>query len=114
MSWLKEAVSDTENRADMAYLCIGVLALAAVLSLFFICTMSAVSYSKCMPTLTIENQISIKDQADSSADKRHIVPCVFDPLPVGQAVGLVFGAFAALIGSLAGYMAATRRKEKAP
>ncbi len=34
----------------------------------------------------------------------------YDPLPFGQAAALVFGGFASLLASLAGYMAATRRK----
>ena len=103
MNWVREAISDEKGQVDMAYVSIGILTVTAVAALIFICSMSAISYSKCMPTITLET---------GSEDKRHIVPCVFDPLPVGQAAGLVFGAFAALIGSLAGYMAATRRRDK--
>ncbi len=36
----------------------------------------------------------------------------YDPLPLGQAIALLFGGFASLLASLAGYMAATRRKPK--
>ncbi len=39
-----------------------------------------------------------------------VVRVGYDPLPLGQAVGLVFGGFATLLASLSAYMAATRRK----
>ena len=42
-----------------------------------------------------------------------VIPCNFDPLPIGQSAGLIFGAFGALIGALAGYMAATRKQRPA-
>jgi hypothetical protein len=71
----------------------------------FVFSMSAISYHKCEPITTI----SKGDQSVTS-----VIPCNFDPLPVGQAAGLVFGAFAALIGALAGYMAATRKQQRAP
>jgi hypothetical protein len=101
MNWLRQAISDEQGSVDMAYLSIGALTVTAIFSLMFIFWMSAIDYYHCAPTVTVGAQ-----------DSRHIVPCRFDPLPVGQASGLIFGAFAALIGSLAGYMAATRRRNK--
>jgi hypothetical protein len=101
MGWLRDACSDSDRMVDMAYIVIGALAVAAIVSLLFIFTMSAIDYEHCQPTISLSN--SPDDQT------RHIVPCRFDPLPVGQAAGLIFGAFSALIGALAGYMAATRR-----
>ena len=101
MGWLREACSDSESQVDMAYIVIGALAVSAIFALSFIFVMSAVDYSKCQPTISLSN--TPDDQT------RHITPCRFDPLPVGQASGLIFGAFSALIGALAGYMAATRR-----
>jgi hypothetical protein len=101
MRWLREACSDSDSQIDMAYIVIGGLAVSAICALAFIFTMSAVDYQHCQPTISLSN--SPEDQT------RHIVPCRFDPLPVGQAAGLIFGAFSALIGALAGYMAATRR-----
>ena len=103
MGWLREAISDTGGLADMAYISIGALTVAAIFALVFIFGMSAIDYYHCAPTVTVGSQ-----------DSRHIVPCRFDPLPVGQAAGLIFGAFGALIGALAGYMAATRRTAAAP
>lgn len=97
MKWLREAISDENAQADMAYICIGGLAAAAIASLAFIFAMSVVSYIRCTHIVDVGEGI------------RAAVACTFDPLPVGQAAGLVFGAFAALIGALAGYMAATKR-----
>ena len=101
MGWLREACSDSDRQVDMAYIVIGSLAVSAIVALAFIFAMSAIDYAHCQPTISLSN--TPDDQT------RHIVPCRFDPLPVGQASGLIFGAFSALIGALAGYMAATRR-----
>lgn len=100
MSWLREAISDDQGLADMAYVAIGFLTTAACFALTFICVMSAISYHACKPVLTV---------ATGAQAVTSVVPCNFDPLPVGQAAGLIFGAFATLIGALAGYMAATRK-----
>ena len=101
MGWAREACSDSDNQIDMAYIVIGSLAVSAIFALAFIFAMSAIDYAHCQPTISLSN--TPDDQT------RHITPCRFDPLPVGQASGLIFGAFSALIGALAGYMAATRR-----
>ena len=102
MKWLREAVSDRDGLVDMAYISIGALTVAAIVSLVFIFTMATISYAKCQPITTV----SKGDQSVVS-----VIPCNFDPLPIGQSAGLIFGAFGALIASLAGYMAATRRTE---
>ncbi len=99
--WVREAISDEVGQADMAYVAIGILTCAAVGALTFIFLMSAISYTNCKPITTI----SKGDQSVTS-----VIPCNFDPLPVGQSAGLIFGAFGALIGALAGYMAATRKQ----
>lgn len=100
-TWPREAISGDDGLADMAYVAIGGLTLAAILSLVFICTMSAISYKHCEP----QTVVTKGEQALTS-----VVPCQFDPLPIGQAAGLIFAAFGGLIASLAGYMAATRRR----
>ena len=116
MGWLREAISDSDGLGDMAYIVIGALAVSAIFSLVFILSMSAIDYRNCQPTISISTASKGTEGTDVSAaatsDSRHITPCRFDPLPVGQAAGLIFGAFGALIGALAGYMAATRRKDK--
>ncbi len=101
--WLREAISDENNLVDMAYVAIGMLCVGALTTLAFVCIMAVVSYSRCI-------------QIDASHGVGAVItaPCVFDPLPIGQAAGLIFAAFAALIGALAGYMAATRRQAAAP
>lgn len=98
---MREAISDDRGRADMAYIVIGMLALAAIASLIFIFYMSAHDYNRCKPHTTV---------ATGEQNVTSVVPCRFDPLPIGQSAGLIFGAFGALIGALAGYMAATRRR----
>lgn len=105
MKWLREACSDSDKQVDMAYIVIGGLAVSAICALAFIFTMSAVDYMSCQPQIVISN---------GDQNTRMITPCKFDPLPVGQAAGLIFGAFSALIGALAGYMAATRRQPMTP
>src|SRR3954471_8456023 len=89
MSLIREALTDENHQGDIAYLAIAGLTLAAIGALTFIFAMSTWSYANCK------------------------MPCAFDPLPVGQAAGLIFGAFGALIGALAGYMAATRKPRPA-
>jgi hypothetical protein len=98
--WLREAVSDDAGLADMAYISIGALTVTAIVALVFIFSMSVIDYATCKPITTV----SKGDQSVTS-----VIPCRYDPLPLGQAAGLIFAAFAGLIGSLAGYMAATRR-----
>ena len=97
-SWLRQAASDENGLADAAYVSILGIAALLIFTVAFICTMSAVSYSRCI-------------QLD--ATKEHGVltaPCVFEPQPLALGIAAAIGAFAAPIGALAGYMAATRRQ----
>lgn len=98
MNWLREAISDERGFADIAYVAIGALTGAAIGALGFICVMSAIAYFRCVPLVT----------------PQVVVNCTYDPLPTGQSAGLIFTAFAALIGSLCGYMVATRKQSRAP
>lgn len=110
MKWLREAISDDAGLADMAYLVIGALAVSAICALAFIFAMSAIDYRSCMPATTVQTA----NTATTKKDERsvHVTPCRFDPLPVGQSAGLIFGAFATLIGALSAYMMSTRRGPK--
>ncbi len=101
-NWLREAISDGDGLADMAYIVIGALSVAAIATLAFICFMSAFDYNHCLST---PQTVVAKGEASVTS----IVPCRYDPLPTGQSAGLIFGAYAALIGGLAAYMVATRR-----
>jgi len=101
-NWFREAISDEYDRVDIAYIVIGALAVAALAALAFIFTMATIDYFACQPQTTLTK---------GPEGLTSVVPCRFDPLPIGQAAGLIFAAFAGLIGSLAGYMAATRRRE---
>jgi uncharacterized membrane protein len=96
-TWLREAISDVDGMADAAYIVVLWVAIGVLCSIAFICIMSAISYFRCY---TI---------ADVGQGIRAQVPCVYDPWPTGSAIGAVCTAFAALLGALAGYMAATRR-----
>ena len=102
MKWLREAISDEKGLADMAYIVIGALAVGALMALGYIFVMATISFVQCHPSTTI---------GKGDAGVISVVSCAFDPLPIGQAAGLIFGAFGALIGALAGYMAATRRRD---
>ncbi len=82
----------------MAYIVVGALAAAAIGALTFIMGMSLISYVRCTKIV------------DVGEGARAAVACIFDPLPVGQSAGLIFGAFATLIAGFAAYMAATRRQ----
>lgn len=97
MKWLQQAMSDDTGQGDIAYGAIGVLTLAAVLSLAFLFTMSAIAYFRCVPLVTAAV----------------VVNCTYDPLPAAQGTALIFGAFATLIAALVGYMAATRKQRPA-
>lgn len=107
MSIWCEALRDENGQGDMAYMAIGLLCIGALVSLGWVCLMVAIDYGHCINTPV--TTIAKGEQSVTS-----IVPCRFDPLPLGQAAGLIFGAFAALIGSLAGYMAATKRRNNEP
>ena len=97
MGWLREAIQDERGVADAAYVSIMWALLAVVGTVIFLCGMAAVSYFRCYSI------------ADVGQGVRAQVPCIFDPQPLGVAIGAVLAAFAGLIGALAGYMAATRR-----
>lgn len=96
LTWVREAFSDENGQADIAYGAIGVLTIGALGSLGFICLMQAWAFLRCVPL--------VKPDV--------VVNCTYDPLPMGQAAGLIFAAFATLIGSLCGYMMATRRQPR--
>jgi hypothetical protein len=98
--WLREAINDGDGQADIAYVVIGALAISAITAQAFIMVMSVVSYVRCTRIVDVGQNV------------RAAVACSFDPLPLGQASGLIFAAFAALIGAFAGYMAATRRQSR--
>lgn len=104
MGCVREALSDSDGLVDIAYVMVAAVGLTAVAVAVFLCTMSVIDYHNCAPTLTIST--------GADTDSRHVVPCRYDPTPLGTAIGYVFTAFAALLGALAGYMAATRRQPK--
>jgi hypothetical protein len=56
-------------------------------------SMSVVAFFMCTENLSVNPQVL----------------CRYDPLPLGQAVGLICSGFGVSLGALAGYMAATRR-----
>jgi hypothetical protein len=99
MGWLREAIQDENGVADAAYVSIMWALVSVVGTVLFLCVLSLISYMRCY------------NIADVGQGVRAQVPCVFDPQPLGVAIGAVLAAFAGLIGALAGYMAATRRQK---
>jgi hypothetical protein len=96
--WVRESISDESGQADIAYIAIAALTGGALGALGFVCAMSAWAFWTCIPL--------VKPDV--------VVNCTYDPLPLGQSAGLIFAAFATLIGSLCGYMLATRKPRSAP
>ncbi len=97
MSWLREAISDSDGVADMAYLAIGWLVAIMIGSIVFLCAMSAVSYARCTQIVDVGQGV------------RSAIPCPYDPNPLGIAIAACLGAFGSPIGALALYMGQTRR-----
>ena len=100
MSWVREAISDEKGLVDIAYVSIGMLMLLLVVSILFLCTMSAVSYANCIVITDVGQGV------------RAAVPCTYDPQPIGLAIAASLGAFGSPIAALAAYMAATRRNNQ--
>lgn len=105
MSWLREAISDENHLADMAYVAIGALVLSLVSAVAFLCIMSAVAYARC------EKIVDVGKPPDLV---RAAIPCDYDPNPLGLSIAACIAAFGSPIGALAGYMVATRRRESKP
>lgn len=103
MGLLSQAMRDENGQGDIAYISVAWVTMAAIGSAVFVCVMSVIDYWTCAPVTTI---------TQGGEKLTSVVPCRFDPLPLGQALGLIFAAYAALLGALAGYMAATRRRER--
>lgn len=96
-TWPRESISDDAGSADVAYVSLFALLGGSLFAMIFMCVMSAVSYFRCA-SFTLANGV--------------IVNCTYDPLPLGQGIGLVWTAFAAALGALVGYMVATRRQPR--
>lgn len=105
MGLITEALRDEDGLGDIAFIMIGTLGVCAIITLNFICGMSAIDYAHCLST-------PVTTVTKGAEGLTSVVPCRFDPLPIGQAAGLIFGAFSALIASLGGYMALVRRKPR--
>ena len=97
MSWLRQAISDSDGLADMAYISIAGLVAIMVSSIVFLCGMSAVSYARCTQIVDVGQGV------------RSAIPCPYDPNPLGLAIAACLGAFGSPIGALALYMGQTRR-----
>lgn len=102
MTWLREAISDNDGLADIAYISIAWLVAIMVLSITFLCAMSAVSYLRCTEIVDVGQGV------------RSAVPCKYDPQPLGTSIAACLAAFGSPIGALALYMAQTRRQPAPP
>lgn len=86
MNWLRSALTDEAGQYDIAYIGMGaliVIVLGAIPSLLLMAVWALYAGK------------------------------TFDPQPLGVAIGAVCAGFAAALGSLAGYMAATRKPREA-
>jgi len=99
MNWLREGISDENGMADAAYISIMALTLTLVATVAFLCTMSVVSYARCVHVIDTSGILAA-------------TPCVFDPQPLALGIAAAIGAFGSPIAALAGYMMATRRRSK--
>lgn len=85
MSIFREAITDADGLVDVSYLALFWVMVSVLGAITFICAMSVVAFIRCTAN------------------------CLFDPQPLGIAVGAICTGFATALGALAGYMAATRR-----
>jgi hypothetical protein len=98
----REAVTDSDGQVDVAYLSLFWVLISVLGSITFACVMTWVSYSRCVPAAA---------QIVGIAPTQTVIPavvCIFDPQPLGIAIGAICGGFAAAITSLAAYMGLTR------
>jgi heme/copper-type cytochrome/quinol oxidase subunit 2 len=99
MNWMRESVSDEHKQVDIAYVSIAVVVVIMAVSVAFICSMSVVVYARCTQVVDVGQGV------------RAAIPCEWDAWGVGSAVAAILAAFTGPVGALAGYMAATRRRE---
>jgi hypothetical protein len=99
MSWLRSCLTDRDGSYDIAYVSMFGVCITVLGAIPFMCIMAGVSYWHCIPVYQ---------------ESGSVVQCVFDPQPLGFAIGAVAGGFATALGALAAYMLATRRTPVSP
>lgn len=92
---LRQAITDENGVVDVAYLALFWVMVSVLGSIAFLCVMSTFSFVRC-------------HQVAATATTPAVL-CLFDPQPLGLAIGAICGGFATALGGLAAYMAATRR-----
>lgn len=90
MSIFREAITDSSGVVDVSYLALFWVMVSVLGAITFVCAMTAIVFLRCNAN------------------------CTFDPQPLGFAVGAICAGFATALGSLAGYMLATRRRDAPP
>lgn len=99
MSMLRGALTDSDGQWDIAYISLFYLMLAVVGPIVVMTVMSVVGHLRCVP-----HEIIAK-----ASEQVTVIACVYDPQPLGNAIGFACGGFGVALGALAAYMAATRR-----
>lgn len=92
MNWIHSSLTDENGRYDVAYVSLFGIMGAVLSSVVVMCTVSTMAYFRCQ-VFTV-NEV--------------IVNCLYDPQPLGTAIGFACGGFATALAALAGYMVATR------
>ena len=99
MSIIREAITDENGQVDVSYLAMFWVMISVLSAIVFICVMTVIVYYRCQP-------------APAQVLGGVLVPatvCQIDVQSLGVAIGAICGGFAAAIGGLATYMAATSR-----
>lgn len=96
MRWITSCLTDDKGNFDVAYVSLFVVMFAVLAAILIMCVMSVVSFLRCQPVVR---------------ETMALVQCVYDPQPLGIAVGAVCGGFSTALGALAGYMLATRPRK---
>lgn len=96
MNWVRSSLTDISGAWDIAYVSLGAVMLTVIISILTMTAMSVAAYFSCSDILNKDGSAVLK-------------VCVYDPQPLGFAIGATCGGFATALAALAGYMAATRR-----
>lgn len=92
MNWIASSLQDEYGRYDVAYVSLFGVMGGVLGSIIVMTAMSVVSYLRC----------------DTIVRETVLINCVYNPEPLGTAIGYVCTGFGVALGALAGYMAATR------
>jgi hypothetical protein len=91
--------TDSDGNWDVAYVSLFGVMMATVGPIAVMTIMGVVAHLRCVPHEVIAK----------ASEQVTVVACVYDPQPLGVAIGAAAGGFGVALGALAAYMAMTRR-----